>query len=96
MASSFEKLEVQSIIDQLINYTIIENNKEIFKNMLPTNDVEAIKHHLMVTDEALLIINRYDRAPLYIFNNYYPLLDIVSYNSSALKIPPFETISKRG
>lgn len=92
MASSFEKLEVQSIIDQLINYTIIENNKEIFKNMLPTNDVEAIKHHLMVTDEALLIINRYDRAPLYIFNNYYPLLDIVSKGGILSAEELYETI----
>ncbi len=92
MANSFEKLEMQLIIDQLIDFAIIENNKVIFKNMLPTNDIEAIKHHLMVTDEALLIINRYDRAPLYIFNDYYPLLDIVSKGGILSAEELYETI----
>lgn len=92
MATSFDKLEMGQIIDMLVEKTIIENNKETFKTMLPTNDLDVIRHHLNVTDEALLIINRYDRAPLYIFNNYYPYLDIISKGGILSALELYETV----
>lgn len=92
MASSFDKLEMQSIIEMLVDYAIIENNKHTFEYMKPLNDLNSITHYLDVTDEALLIINRYERAPLYIFNDYYPYLDIVSKGGVLAAIELYETV----
>lgn len=92
MKNSFKKLEMQEILNMLVEYAVIENNKEIFLNLEKVDDIEEITHLLNVTDEALLIINRYDRAPLYIFNNYFPLLDIVCKNGVLSALELYETV----
>ena len=92
MANSFDKLEMIQIINMLVDSAIIENNKMFFENMLPTNDIDAIEHSLSVVDEALLIINRYDRAPLYIFNDYFPCLDIATKGGILSALELYETV----
>ena len=92
MKNSFKKLEMQEILNMLVEYAVIENNKEIFLNLEKVDNIEEITHLLNVTDEALLIINRYDRAPLYIFNNYFPLLDIVCKNGVLSALELYETV----
>ena len=77
MASSFEKLEVQSIIDQLINYTIIENNKEIFKNNMNVILDRPAVYELM-KDANLLRLN--ENAKNYRENYFLKLLLKRKYN----------------
>ena len=60
--------------------------------MEPINEIGVISHYLDVTDEALLIINRYERAPLYICNDYYPCLEIVSKGGVLAAIELYETV----
>ena len=90
--STYEKLEMSSIIKSLIDFSIIENNKIVFENLEESTDIEYIKHMLDVTDEALVIINRFERAPLYISNNYFPLLEIVSKGGVLTALELYETI----
>lgn len=92
MFSTYQKLEMNAIIQMLQDIAIIENNKIAFNNLEESNDINYIKHLLEVTDEALVIINRYERAPLYIFNNYFPLLEIVSKKGVLSSLELYETI----
>lgn len=92
IVSTYEKLEMFSIIKMLVDFSVIENNKRVFDTLQETTDVEYIKHMLDVTDEALVIINRYERAPLYISNDYFPLLEIVSKGGVLSAIELYETV----
>ena len=92
MASSFDKLEMRSIIDNLVDYAIIVNNKIFFDSIKPLQEIDTIRHFLDVTDEALLIINRYERAPLYIFNDYYPFLELVAKGGVLSALELYETV----
>ena len=92
MASTFEKLEMSSIIKMLVDFSILENNKIAFENLKETTDIEYIKHMLEVTDEALVIINRYERAPLYIADDYFPILEIVSKGGVLSALELYETV----
>ena len=92
ITSTYEKLEMSSIIKNLIDFSVIENNKIAFENLEESTDIEYIKHMLDVTDEALVIINRFERAPLYISNNYFPLLEIVSKGGVLTALELYETV----
>lgn len=86
------KLEFNLIIDKLISYAIVENNKKNFKLLEPFNDLEMIQQMLDITDEALLILNKYDRAPLMISRDLTIVLDVSSKGGMLTGLELYEIV----
>ena len=59
------KLEFDKIIDSLLSFAIIDNTKSLIKKIEPYNDIDELNSALDEVDEALKIICRYGKAPIY-------------------------------
>lgn len=61
----YRKMEIDKIIDSLINEAILPNSKLYFDSLIEENDINKIQILLDKADEAYLILNRYERCPIY-------------------------------
>ena len=69
-----QKLELNTIIRQLVDNCIMAKTKNIASNIKPTNDILALNRMLDEVDEALQISMRLDRAPIMMSEEYeYPV-----------------------
>lgn len=65
-----KKLEIDVILKTLKNYCIIEKTKNLIDNLQPSSDILYLNHELEKVDEALKIIERMDRAPIMMTEEY--------------------------
>ena len=69
-----QKLELNTIIRQLVDHCIMAKTKNIASNIKPTNDILTLNRTLDEVDEALQICLRLDRAPIMMSEEYeYPV-----------------------
>ena len=65
-----KKLEIDVILNQLKDYCIIEKTKKIVDKIKPSIDLLYLNNELDKVDEALQIIERMDRAPIMMSEEY--------------------------
>ena len=92
MNKYYKKLEFDQIIDKLKDFAVNEVTKKEVDNLQSSNDLEYLNEILSQTDEALCIINRLERAPLMISNNYEKFLNITSKGGVLSAFELYDTI----
>ena len=65
-----KKLEINVILNDLKNYCIIDKTKKIVDNLQSSSDLLYLTSELDKVDEALQIIERMDRAPIMMSEDY--------------------------
>ena len=88
----FKKLELDKIIDMLNKNILIDIDYFDLKKMIPLNDINEINEELEKVDEALKIIYKYHRSPIYIERDLTPLLDAATKGAVLSGIDLFEFI----
>lgn len=70
------KLELNHILEQLKELCIISKTKSIVEKLEPSNDLLYLNDVLDKVDEALMIIARFDRAPIMMSESYVETVEI--------------------
>lgn len=87
-----DKLGINQILRKLKDFAIIPLVKEQIEKLEPTSDIEYLEDELTRVDEMLIIISRFERAPLYIASRYEILLQILRKNGILSAEELYETV----
>ena len=77
-----KKLEIDIILDNLKDICIIEKTKKIVDNLKPSTDLLYLNNELDKVDEALQIVERMDRAPIMISEEYETCVKLAEKGST--------------
>lgn len=87
----YKKLEIDQIIASLKDLAILPATKEIIDNLEPMSDLVDIDKELHDTDEALVIVSRYERAPLMISSDYGKIINLARKGAKLTGVEIYET-----
>jgi DNA mismatch repair protein MutS2 len=90
--SPFEKLEINTLLEELISYSILPATKNKFAQLKPISDLDVIQKELDETDEALQVIHRFERAPLLMSSDYDSILDLSKKGGILTGLEIYETV----
>lgn len=76
------KLEIDVILNQLKDYCIIEKSKNTVDKIKPSSDLLYLNNELDKVDEALQIIERMDRAPIMMSEEYETCVKLAEKGST--------------
>lgn len=76
------KLEIDVILNQLKDYCIIEKSKKTVDKIKPSSDLLYLNNELDKVDEALQIIERMDRAPIMMSEEYETCVKLAEKGST--------------
>jgi len=76
------KLEIDVILNQLKDYCIIEKTKNTVDKIKPSSDLLYLNNELDKVDEALQIIERMDRAPIMMSEEYETCVKLAEKGST--------------
>ncbi len=64
MNSNLTKLEFTKVLEKLLNYSKTYIGKELCLHLLPSNNINIVKHNLAQTSQAYTLLVKYGNAPL--------------------------------
>ena len=89
---SFNKLEVPTILEECASFAILPVNKTKILNLLPLGSIDEVQKELSDTSEALQIVMRFERAPIYISSDYDSVLRLIEKDSLLTGLDLYETM----
>lgn len=89
---SYQKLEIEKIIDQLGTYAVLPKTKKMILDLAPSTDMQKLDEALAKVDEALKIIMRSERAPIMMDSDYHEIIKLSQKGAKLSALQIYETV----